>query len=121
MADGFLSALGRRTEEMRDRAEDYGRGTSRRLRHRRDDARGELRRLWSQLEDVVERQLAPRASDYAREARETARDYAREGRDRAMDAAVTLRDVARARPLLAIGVAVLATWVVANLVSRGRR
>jgi hypothetical protein len=137
MADGFLSGLarraldlredvGRRGETLRDTAEEYGREGYRRARdygeegYRRardagGDARGELRRLWSQLEEVVERQVAPRASDYARRAG----GYAREGREAAMDAADYLRDATRARPLLAIGIAVAATWLIASLVRGG--
>jgi hypothetical protein len=117
MADGILSTLTRRADDWRGDAEDYGREAGRRLRRGSEDTRSELRRLWSQLEDVVDRQVAPRASEYAR----TARAYAEEGRDRASDAADYIRDAARARPLVAIGVAVAATWLVASLISRGRR
>ena len=121
MADGFLSSLARRVEDARDRAEDYGRDTAGRLRDRGGDARGELRRLWSQLEDLVERNLGSAPSEAARSAGRYAGDYARDGRDMAYDLADQVRSVTRARPLLAIGVAVAATLVVTSLLSGGRR
>ena len=117
MAHGLLSSLGRRAEDAREAAEDYGRDAARKLRDRGEDARGELRRLWSQLEDLIERQVAPTASGAAR----AASSYARDGRDMAYDLADQLRSVTRARPLVAIGIAVAATWLVASLISRGRR
>ncbi|MBX6742961.1 MAG: hypothetical protein IRY87_13050 [Acetobacteraceae bacterium] len=130
MGHGFLSSLGRQASEARDTAEDYGRygrrrlrrgmyearHAGRRLRERGEDTRGELRRLWSQLEDLVERRITPAASDAAR----AAGDYAREGRDMALDMADHLRDAARARPLVAIGIAVAATWIVASLLNARR-
>lgn len=121
MAEGFLSALSRRAEEAREAAEGYGHAAARRLRHRREDTRGDLRRLWSQLEELVERRIAPRASDYARHAGRAARDYAQEGREWALDAAHHLRGSRWARPLLAVSVAVAAAWLVTSLVSRRRR
>jgi ElaB/YqjD/DUF883 family membrane-anchored ribosome-binding protein len=146
---GLISALARRVEDWREEAEDHGRDHARRagrhleatrdeawrrggravsrlrhrggerlsdLRHRGDDARDELRRLWSQIEELVENEVAPRASGYGR----TARRYAVEGRERALEAADYLRDATRSRPLLAIGVAVAATWLVASLMRRSR-
>ncbi len=132
MADGFLSALTRRAEDWREEAEAEGHRAGRRLRREREHARAELRRLWSQLEDVVERRIGPRAeegwqeargraSDYARAASEQARGYAEEGRARALDAAHALRAAARERPLLTIGLAVGLGLLVAGLVARGRR
>lgn len=130
MGHGFLSSLGRQASEASDTAEDYGRYArrrlrrgmhearyaGRRLRERGEDTRGELRRLWSQLEDLVERRITPAASDAAR----VASDYAREGRDMALDMADQLRSAARARPLIAIGIAVAATWIVASLLNARR-
>ncbi len=130
MGHGFLSSLGRQADEARDTAEDYGRYArrrlrrgvnearyaGRRLRERGEDTHGELRRLWSQLEDLVERRIAPAASDAAH----AAGDYAREGRDMALDMADQLRSATRARPLVAIGIAVAATWIVASLLNSRR-
>ena len=135
---GLISALARRVDDWREEAEDQGRDRARRagrhlesardeawrrggrtfsdLRRRGGDARAELRRLWSQIEDLVENEVAPRASDYGR----SARHYAVEGRDRALEAADYLRHATRARPLVAIGVAVAATWLVASLMRRSR-
>ena len=117
MADGFLSGLARRVEDARDRAEEYGRDTAGRVRHRGEDARGELRRLWSQLEDLVERNLGTTPSEAAR----SAGHYARDGRDMAYDLADQVRSATRARPLVAIGIAVAATLIVTSLLSSGRR
>ncbi len=123
MADGFLSSLLSRADDVRDDAERYGRRASSnlrdagsRLRDRGDDARGEISRLWGQLEDLIERRLAPAAGDFAR----SARHYARDGRETAYDVADQLRDVTRSRPLLAIGVAVAATWAISTML-RSRR
>ncbi|MBL6081029.1 hypothetical protein JMJ56_23735 [Belnapia sp. T18] len=130
MVDGFLSSLRSRADDARDDAERYGRrassslrGTGERLRDvggslrdRGDDARGELSRLWGQLEDLVERRLGPAASDVANRAGY----YARDGRDAAYDVADQLREVTRSRPLLAIGVAVAATWAISAML-RSRR
>ncbi|RAI59858.1 hypothetical protein [Roseicella frigidaeris] len=127
---GYLSSLRDRGEDLRDDAETYGRraagrlrDTGERLRDRGDDARGDLARLWHQLEDLVERRVRPAASDaidhagdYARQAR----GYARQGRDVAYDVADHLRDATRSRPLVAIGVAVAATWLISSML-RSRR
>ena len=110
MADGFLSGLARRVEDARDRAGEYGRDTAGRLRDRGEDARGELRRLWSQLEDLVERTLGATPSEAARSAGRYAGDYARDGRDMAYDLADQLRSVTRARPLLAMWIQPPRPW-----------
>jgi ElaB/YqjD/DUF883 family membrane-anchored ribosome-binding protein len=123
MADGYLSSLRSGARDAREAAEDYGqraagrlRDTGERLRDRGDDARSELSRLWSQLEDLVERRIRPAAS----EAASSAGGYARQGRDMAYDVADQLRDVTRSRPLVAIGVAVVATWLITSML-RSRR
>ncbi|MBK1661862.1 hypothetical protein [Paracraurococcus ruber] len=141
MADGFLSGwrsstrdirddaeeygrrAGSRLRDLRDDAEDYGRRTGSRLRDRGEDARGELSRLWSQMEDLVERRVRPAASeavDTARSYASSAGSYARDGRDMAYDVADQVRDLTRSRPLVAIGVAVAATWVIASMLRSKR-
>jgi ElaB/YqjD/DUF883 family membrane-anchored ribosome-binding protein len=82
--------------------------------HRADDARAELARLWSRIEDIVDRRLRPVAHDAARDAR----DYLDDGRDVALDAAWRVREAARAHPMMAIGIAVAATWLVTSLMRR---
>ncbi|HYZ33304.1 MAG TPA: hypothetical protein VE684_13630 [Crenalkalicoccus sp.] len=124
--------LGGGVEELRNRAgrygqeaggragaaaDRYGRLAARRIGDTAEETRGELRRLWSQLEDLVERRLGPAAA----EAVDRAGEYGREGREMAVDAAEYLRERARAQPLLAIGVAVAATLLVVSLLSSSRR
>ena len=148
MADGYFSSLRSGARDARDTAEGYGRDlrsgardlrddaeqygrraagrlrdTGERLRDRGDDARGELGRLWGQLEELVERRVAPAASDVADTARHYAHSagaYAREGREVAYDVADQLRGATRSRPLVAIGVAVAATWLIASMLRRKR-
>jgi ElaB/YqjD/DUF883 family membrane-anchored ribosome-binding protein len=121
MADGFLSGLARRAYEARDTAEDYGRDAGRRVRESSGDARGELRRLWSQMEDLVERNLGSSPREAARTVGSYARDYAEDGRDLAYDVADQIRSAARARPFVAIGIAVAATFVITSLLSSSKR
>jgi ElaB/YqjD/DUF883 family membrane-anchored ribosome-binding protein len=139
MADGFLSGLvrraydaretaedygrdaGRRLSEARETAEDYGRDAGRRLRGGGSDTRGELRRLWSQMEDLVERNLGSSPSEAARAAGDYARDYARDGRELAHDVADQVRSVTRERPFVAIGIAVAATLIITSLLSSSKR
>ena len=136
MADGFLSGLARRVYEARDTAEEYGRDAGRRLRDtadeygrdagrrtrdRGEDARGELRRLWSQMEDVVERNLGSSPREAARTVGSYARDYAEDGREMAYDVADQIRSAARARPFVAMGIAVAATLIITSLLSSGKR
>ena len=121
MADGFLSGLARRAYEARDTAEDYGRDAGRRVRESSGDARGELRRLWSQMEDLVERNLGSSPREAARTVGSYARDYAEDGRELAYDVADQIRSAARARPFVAIGIAVAATFVITSLLSSSKR
>ena len=116
MADGYLSSLRSRAEDARDTAEDYGRRARNTLQGRGDDARGELSRLWGDLEDLVERRIGPAATGAAR----SATGYAREGRDMALDVADHLRHATRSRPLMAIGIAVAATWVISSMLHSKR-
>ncbi len=121
MADGFLSGLARRAYEARDTAEDYGRDAGRRVREGSGDARSELRRLWSQMEDLVERNLGSSPREAAGTVGSYARDYAEDGRDLAYDVADQIRSATRARPFVAIGIAVAATFVITSLLSSGKR
>ena len=121
MAGGFLSTLSKRADDARDMAEDYGRDAGRRMREGGGDARGELRRLWSQMEDLVERNLGSSPSEAARAAGSYARDYARDGREMAYDVADQVRSVTRERPFVAIGIAVAATLIITSLLSSKRR
>jgi len=116
MADGYLSSLRSRADDARDTAEEYGRRAGSTLRHRGEDARGELSRLWGELEDLVERRIGPAASEAAR----SATGYAREGRDVALDLADQLRHATRSRPLVAIGIAVAATWIISSMLRSKR-
>ena len=124
---GYLSSLRSRADDARDTAESYGRRSLRdagdtlrdtrdTVRERGGEARGELSRLWGELEDLVERRLSPAAQDAAR----YATGYAKEGRDVALDMASQLRDVTRSRPLVAIGVAIAATWVISSMLRTKR-
>jgi ElaB/YqjD/DUF883 family membrane-anchored ribosome-binding protein len=121
MAEGYLSGLTRRAYDARDTAEDYGRDAGRRLREGGSDARGELRRLWSQMEDVVERNLGYTPREAARTASDYARGYAHDGREIAYDVADQIRTATRERPLIAIGIAVAATLIITSLLSGGKR
>jgi ElaB/YqjD/DUF883 family membrane-anchored ribosome-binding protein len=121
MADGFLSSLSRRAYDARDTAEEYGRDAGRRVREGGGDARSELRRLWSQMEDVVERNLGSSPREAARTAGDYARGYAQDGRDYAYEVAGQIRSATRERPLVAIGIAVAATLIITSLLSSGKR
>jgi len=121
MADGFLSGLARRAFDARETAEDYGRDAGRRVREGGDDARGELRRLWSQMEDIVERNLGSSPKEAARTVGGYAREYAEDGRDLAYDVADQIRDATRSRPFVVIGLAVAATLIITSLISSGKR
>lgn len=134
MANGYFSSLRSRADDARDTAEQYGRDArdtaetyGRRasgslrdagetVRDRGNDARGELSRLWSDLEDMVDRRISPVAHDAAR----YASSYARDGRDAALDMASQLRDVTRSKPLVAIGIAVAATWIISSMLRSKR-
>lgn len=72
------------------------------------DARAELARLWSEVEALLDRNLRPAARDL------------REDAGAARDAAARIGTAARAHPLAAIGIAVLATVALTSLL-RPRR
>ena len=129
-ADDARDAAERYRRDARDSAERYGRrassslrdvgeslrGAGDTLRDRGDDARSELSKLWNDLEDLVGRRVTPAAQDAAHYASR----YARDGRDAALDMASQLRDVTRSRPLVAIGVAIAATWVISTMLRSKR-
>jgi len=104
--DGLEKNLRRGARDVRDTADRTG-----------SDARRELSRLWDQLETTFDRHIAPATSEGAQQAVH----YAKEGRDVAYDLADRLSDAARARPLMAIGMTVAATWLVSALLRPRRR
>jgi ElaB/YqjD/DUF883 family membrane-anchored ribosome-binding protein len=114
MAYEVTTGLRRIAQALRDTVSEHGHATD--LRGRGEDARAELAKLWSQIEDLVEHRLRPAA----REARRDAWDRMDDGRDMALDAAGRLRDATRAHPLLTIGIAVAATWMATELLRRRR-
>jgi ElaB/YqjD/DUF883 family membrane-anchored ribosome-binding protein len=116
MAYAVPDSLRRIARQLRTETEEYGRHVSDDLRERGPDTRKELKRLWSQLEDLVEHRARPAMRDVSREGGR----YLRGGRDAALDATDRLRYATREHPLLAIGIAVAATWAVASLLSRRR-
>jgi hypothetical protein len=112
MAYEVPESLRRIARQLRSDTEEYGRHAA----ARGGDTRAELKRLWSQLEDLVEHRVGPAARDASREGGR----YLRGGRDVALDAGERLRDATRAHPLLTIGIAVATTWAVVSLLSRRR-
>lgn len=122
MFDGMFNRLGRQAERLGSRARAYGEDAAGELRDRGGDARGELRRLYGRMEEILDRQVAPAASDAARVAGRYAERYAevgaREGRALAEDAADRLSSATRSQPLLMLGIAVGATFIVASLLRR---
>lgn len=116
MAHHGSDSLRRIARQLREETAEHGRRAAEDLRERGEDARTELARLWSQIEDIVEHRLGPAARDVSRDAGR----YAREGRAMAVDMTERLRGATAAHPLLAIGIAVATTWAVSRLL-RGRR
>jgi ElaB/YqjD/DUF883 family membrane-anchored ribosome-binding protein len=112
MAD-VQAGLGRIARELRDMTAWRDRGSG------AEDARAELARLWSRIEDIVEHRLEPAMED-ARGMAHDARAQLREGRDAALETAERLREATRAHPLLALGIAATAAFAIASLV-RARR
>ncbi|WP_372618461.1 hypothetical protein [Falsiroseomonas sp.] len=109
-------SLRRIARQLRTETEEYGRHAAHDMRGRGVDTRAELKRLWSQLEDLVEHRARPAVRDASREGGR----YLRGGRDAALDATDRLRHATREHPLLAIGIAVATTWAVVSLL-RWRR
>ena len=114
MADGYFSNLRSRAEDVRDSAGKYGRDA-------RDSAEKYGRRASSSLRDAGET-IRDRGDDARGElAKRYAGSYARDGRDAALDMASQLRDATRSRPLMAIGIAVAATWVISTMLRSSKR
>jgi ElaB/YqjD/DUF883 family membrane-anchored ribosome-binding protein len=117
MAEGMQASLGRIARELRDMTAWHGRGSG------SADARAELARLWSRIEDIVEHRLDSATREVSRDARTALRGTRAQiehGRDAALDAAERLRDATRAHPLVALGIVAAAAWAVASLM-RARR
>lgn len=117
MADGVQAGLARIARELRDATSWNGRGSG------TAEARAELARLWSRIEDIIEHRLDPAAREVSRDARaalQNTRAQLEHGRDAALDAAGRLRDATRAHPLMALGIAAAAAWALASLI-RARR
>lgn len=105
MPEGFLSGL-------RSRAAEDGQRAALRLRHDGEDARDELRQLWGQLEDLMERRLAAGGRQ--------AGQYVRQGREATVELAEHLGEAARQRPLLAAGIGLGALALLGALLFRRR-
>ena len=117
MAEGMQAGLGRIARELRDMTAWHGRGSG------TADARAELARLWSRIEDIVDHRLDSATQEVSRDARaalRSTRAQIEHGRDAALDAAGQLRDATRAHPLVALCIAAVAAWAVASLI-RARR
>ena len=108
-----LRQLRNRAEEYADAAQDGGRQAADRATRYADQASGRLGELWSEIEALVSRR-GPELTDRAR-------GYAHDAGDVASDLSDQLAAVARQRPLVAIGVAVAATWLVSSLLHSSRR
>jgi ElaB/YqjD/DUF883 family membrane-anchored ribosome-binding protein len=108
-----LRQLRHRAEQYADAAQDTGRHAVSRAEGYADQASGRLGELWSEIEALVGHRgpsVAQRARHYAHDAGEAASDLS--------DQLVSLT---RHRPLVVIGVAVAATWLVSSLLQSPRR
>jgi ElaB/YqjD/DUF883 family membrane-anchored ribosome-binding protein len=108
-----LRQLRSHAEDLYDTAQDRGRRMAGKASDQADDVVGRLRDMWSDIEDMV----TSRGSSAARQAR----GYARDTRDYAEDMAEQVMEATRQRPLMALGIAVAATWVVFSLLHSSRR
>lgn len=116
MAFEGSASLRRIARQLRDATEEHGRAAATEIRERGGDTREELARLRSAVEDLLEDRIRPAARDASRHAAH----YAREGRAVAIDARDRLRSATSTYPLMALGIAVATTWVVASLLTRRR-
>jgi ElaB/YqjD/DUF883 family membrane-anchored ribosome-binding protein len=108
-----LHQLRHRAEHFTDAAEQTGRHAASRASDYADSASSRLGELWGEIEALVGRRHPS--------LRERARSYSHDAGDFASGLSDQLVAVTRQRPLVAIGVAVTATWLVAMLVSSSRR
>jgi ElaB/YqjD/DUF883 family membrane-anchored ribosome-binding protein len=108
-----LRKLRSQAEDLYDTAQDSGRRVANSASGQADDVISKLRDLWSDIESLV----ANRAPEAGRQAR----GYARDTRDYAGDVAEQVMEATRQRPLVAIGIAVVATYIVTSLLHSGRR
>ncbi|GGG16130.1 hypothetical protein GCM10010964_00520 [Caldovatus sediminis] len=76
-----------------------------------EDAREELARLRAQVEKLMQERVTPALAGAA----ETVEDYAARARDRIERQADALSSTVRERPLLAVGVAALAGFLIGRL------
>jgi len=76
-----------------------------------EDAREELARLRAQVERLMQERVTPALGSAA----DTAEAYARQARDTVEENVYALSDTVRERPLLAIGVAAVAGYVLGRL------
>lgn len=76
-----------------------------------DDARTELARLRAQVERLMQERVTPALAGAA----DTAEDYARRARETIEEQADYISSTVRERPLLAIGVAAVAGYVIGRL------
>lgn len=118
MAFDSLNDLRKEAKRLQGGAERTGRRLAAELQDRGSSAGTQLARLWNQIEELFESRVAPAASDAARLAGGYARGYAHDGREYALDAADQLRSATRHRPLVAIGIAIVATYVITSLLRR---
>jgi ElaB/YqjD/DUF883 family membrane-anchored ribosome-binding protein len=76
-----------------------------------DDAQDELARLRGQVERLMQERVTPALADAA----DQVSDYANRARDAIEDQAETLSETVRERPLLAVGIAVAAGYLIGRL------
>jgi ElaB/YqjD/DUF883 family membrane-anchored ribosome-binding protein len=107
-----LRHLRDRAEHFTDAVEETGRHAASRASDYADTASSRLGDLWSEIEALVSRQQ-PKVGARAR-------GYAHDAGDYAADLSDQLRSMTRNRPLVAIGVAVAATWLVTSLIRSSR-
>jgi len=76
-----------------------------------DDARTELARLRAQVERLMQERVTPALAGAA----DTAEDYARRARDTIEEQADAISSTVRERPLLAVGIAAVAGYLIGRL------
>jgi len=105
---GSNTAAGMR-EDMRELKDQAGNSASRVA----DDAREELARLRAQVEKLMQERVTPALAGAA----ETVEDYAHRARDTIEHQADAVSATVRERPLLAVGLAALAGYLVGRLMA----